>query len=274
MPTFPNEIWPAEAAVEALDGTTDPLTGLPYIAKGTGPTSVPSLEVQYNRRERRLNAILAGWRQGMVVDEGGLEIGVYPIQYTLGGQRRAFDGASGVAVPQNATKVVYLDNLGLLILADTWPADLTEYLPLAVVDTHDGRTEIDDARGLTSFHVPSLESAQERDGRLITAYCAAVGANQSDATIFAYDPPEDLTLVEVQVYCTAVAASASVNVKENGVSVLASPATPSAGAIVKPAVADAAISGANNLTVHVTTNGTGSMANLSVSLLFKAPLTA
>jgi hypothetical protein len=153
MPTYPNEIWPADAAAEALDGTTDALTGLPYIAKGTSPTSVPTLEVQYNRREQRCNAILASWRQGMVIDEGGFKIGVYPIQYTLGGEHKSFDGATGVAVPTDAAKMVYLNSANTLVLADAWPVDLTTFLPLATVDTHNGQTTITDARGYAVFRV-------------------------------------------------------------------------------------------------------------------------
>jgi len=48
---YPNEVWPAETTVLQVDGTTDIRTGLPFIAKGTGPTSSPSYEVQYNRRQ-------------------------------------------------------------------------------------------------------------------------------------------------------------------------------------------------------------------------------
>jgi hypothetical protein len=153
MSTYPDETWPADAAIEALDGTTDDATGLPYIAKGTSPTSVPSLEVQYNRREQRSNLILAGWRQGMVVDEGGFKIGVYPISYTLGGVRKTFNGATGGSVPQNAAKVAYLDAAGSLVLADAWPADMNSFLPLATVDTHDGQMLVMDARVFTVFRV-------------------------------------------------------------------------------------------------------------------------
>lgn len=270
MPTYPNEAWPADAVVEALDGGTDLLTGLPYIAKGTGPTSVPSLEVQYNRREQRLNAILAGWRQGMVVDEGGFKIGVYPISYTLGGARRAFNGASGVAVPQNAVKVVYLDSSGTLIVGDTWPADVTAFLPLAIVDTFDNPIAIEDARVLTAFHVPSLEASGFNDRRTVTAFCASVGAGQPGTQVFAYDPPADLILEEVQVYCTAASASVSVDVKQGVTSMLSAPATPSSGSIVKPAIADASLSAANTLAVYVTTDGSGSASNLTVTMLLKA----
>jgi hypothetical protein len=264
MTTYPSEAWPADTAVEALDGTTDAGTGLPYIAKGTGPTSVPSYEVQYNRRQERLSKILAGWRQGMVVDEGGLKIGVYPIDFTLGGARRSFAGASGVSVPDEASKVVYLDSVVTLQIADAWPADLTAFLPLAIVEASNGQMTVWDRRGFTAFQVPAV--AQDR--HVVTAHRASVSTSQSDVEVFEFDPPADLTLEEVQVYCSAVTATASVDVKEAGASVLSAPATPAAGAVVKPAVSDGAVSGDNTLTIHVTTDGTGSITNLSVTLLF------
>lgn len=269
---FPNEVWPADAAVEALDGTMDQRTGLPYIAKGTAPTSVPSFEVQYNRAQQRLRGILAGWRQGMVVDEGGLSIGVYPIRFMLGGTQRSFPGASGVSVPDDSEKVVYLDGAATLQVADYWPGDVTSFLPLAIVSAADGQMEIVDVRGYAAFRVPSLEATSVRDRRVMTAHAAVVGGNQADAAIFAFDPAADLTLEEVQVYCTAVSASASVQVKKADSSVLAAAAVPLAGTVVKPAVADANISASNPVSVRVTTDGAGSISDLAVTLFFKAAL--
>ena len=106
--TYPDEIWPSDADVEALDGATDERTGLPYVAKGTGPTSVPTYEIQYNRRQQRQNQILATWRQGMVVDEGDLKIGVYPIDFVIDGVWKIFSGASEVSIPDDSTRIVYL----------------------------------------------------------------------------------------------------------------------------------------------------------------------
>lgn len=272
--TYPNETWPPDATVEALDGTTDAATGLPYIAKGTGPTSVPSYEVQYNRRQQRLNRVLGGWRQGMVVDEGSLKIGVYPIDFTVGGSRKSYDGATGISIPDDSTKVVYLDSSATLQTADDWPSDITTFLPLAVVEASNGQLSIEDRRVLTVFQVPSLEASGVRDRRMVTAHCASVGSSQTDAEVFEFDPPEDLTLEEVQVYCTATAATAGVDVKEGGTSVLSSSATPAAGAVVKPTISDGNISASNNVTVQVTTNGTGSITDLTVTLLFKAALSS
>ncbi len=272
--TYPNEIWPPDAEVEALDGTTDEQTGLPYLAKGTGPTSVPSYEVQYNRRQQRQSRILRTWRQGMVVDEGDLNIGVYPIDFMIGGVSKSFLGASGVSIPDDSTKVVYLDDTATLQTATYWPNDVTTFLPLASVTTSNGQMSIEDRRSLAAFRVPSVEASEVRDRRVVTAHRGSVGANETGTEIFEFDPPEDLTLEEVQVYCTATAATASVDVKEGGTSVLSAAATPTAGSVVKPTVSDGDISADNNVTVHVTTNATGSITDLAVTLLFKAALAA
>jgi|GEM_PF-1110856 len=264
MATYPSEAWPSSSVVQLLDGTTHQATGLPYIAKGTGPTSDPSYEEQYNRRQARLNSILASCRQGMVVDEGDLDIGVYPVEYTIGGVRKSFTGSSGVSMTDDSTKVVYLDSSATLQTADSWPTDVTTFLPLAQVVAADGSLTITDKRVLTVFHVPSP------DRRIITAHKSSVTSSQADVEVFEFDPSENLTLEEVQVYCTAVVATASVDVKEGGTTVLSSAATPAAGLVVKPTISDGSIASANNVTVHVTTDGSGSITDLTVMLVFAA----
>lgn len=155
--TYPDEAWPADAAVEALDGTTDARTGLPYVAKGTGPTSVPTYEVQYNRRQAREASILAAVRELQVVDEGGLNVGVYPGQYRLGGADKAFDGATDRAVFDDDTSFVYLDSANTVqIVTDAtgWPADKTSFVPLAEVTAAGGDiTAIADVRNRAHTHV-------------------------------------------------------------------------------------------------------------------------
>ena len=117
MPTYPNEMFPVEATTLALNGQVDLATGLPYLARGINANSQPSYEVQYNRRQQRLNGILGALRQGMVVEEGGLVIGVYPIAYTIGSTRKSFDGATGVAVADDITHKVYIDSSNMLQVA-------------------------------------------------------------------------------------------------------------------------------------------------------------
>lgn len=262
MSSYPNEVWPAETTVLGVDGTIDAATGLPFIAKGTGPTSSPTYEIQYNRRQMRENAILAACRQGMVVDEGNLHIGAYPLEYTLLGARRSFPGATGVVVPDGVQRVVYLGSSASLQVAAAWPSDLSSYLPLAEVTTVNGTMSIVDRRACTLFQVPVGR-------RYLTAFNALVAGNQNGVEVFEFDPAEAVLLEQVQVFCTGAAATASVDVRQAGSSLLSSPASPVAGAVVKPAVATAAVAAGQGLTVHVTTNSTGSISNLHVTLVLR-----
>lgn len=270
MPTYPNEIWPGDAVIQALDGTTDSATGLPYIPKGTSPSSTPTYEIQYNRRLHRLNQILGTWRQGMVVDEGDLNIGAYPMEYTLGGVRRSFAGYTGRVIPDDTTKLVYLNTTGSMVVADSWPSDLTSYLPLAVVTASDGSLSIQDLRPRAAYHVPSLEKSGFQDRRVVSAHCQSVVSSASDIELFAFDPREDLTVEEIQVYCRAVSSTATVDIKAGGSTLLSSPVTPSAGSIVKATLSTATIADHENITVHATTDGSGSIGDLSVTLMMKA----
>ena len=168
--TYPKEAWPGDSSVEGLDGTTDPSTGLPYIAKGTNPSSTPSYQVQYQRREQRENRTLGPWRQGQVVDEGSLDVGVYPVDYTLGGVRKHFAGATSQAVADDSTKYVYLDSDNAVQIQDAFPSDLTTFLPLAKVTASGGVLTIEDRRVWTAFGVP--EFTQSIDGASLSAELA------------------------------------------------------------------------------------------------------
>lgn len=267
MATYPSEIWPAEAAVRELDGSMDLSTGLPYIAKGTGPLSSPSYEVQYNRREQRLNRIVAAWRSGMVVDEGGLKIGVYPIRFTIDGQRREFSGATGISVPDDVARVVYLDSEGALQIESAFPLNPASFLPLASIQTAGGTLAIVDRRVEAAFHVPSLEASTAHERRIVTAHRAAVGADESDTVVFAFEPERELRLEAVQVFCSAAATAASVEVRQAGESLLAAAAIPLGGQIVKPSVARHEINAEDPVTIHVTTDSGGNISNLSVTLV-------
>lgn len=144
--TYPNEVYATDATIEALDGTVDVQTGLSYVAKGVGPNSAPSYEVQYNRRLVRQNSVLVAARHGMVVDEGSLNIGVYPIIYQLGGQAKSFDGATNQPVPDDAIRVVYIDSANALQIQSLFPSDTTAHLPLATVTANAGSLTIIDER--------------------------------------------------------------------------------------------------------------------------------
>ena len=150
---YPNETYPADQTILSLDGAIDADTGLPYIAKGVGPNSSPSYELQYNRRLWRQNRILAAMRGGMVVDEGSLMIGVYSLTYMLGGARKTFDGATAQPIPDDATRKVYLDVDNMLNIAADFPTDLTSFVPLATVVTASGSVTITDERVAILFAV-------------------------------------------------------------------------------------------------------------------------
>ena len=155
--TYPNEIWPSDVSVEQLDGTTDQRTGLPYIAKGVGPTSTPTYEVQYNRRLQRKNAMLAHANQGRVVDEGGLWIGVYALDATIDGVAVHFAGATDQACTDEVTNYVYVDSTGALQVvtaATGWPSEVGTYVPLAEVTCSGGDiTAMLDVRGRGGYAV-------------------------------------------------------------------------------------------------------------------------
>ncbi|MEE9293512.1 MAG: hypothetical protein V3W34_00905 [Phycisphaerae bacterium] len=161
QPTYPNEAYPADTTVLALDGTVDVETGLPYIAKGVGPNSTPTYEIQYNRRLLRQNQILVAVRQGMVVDEGSLKIGVYPISYRLGGSAKWFPGATSQAVPDDSVRSVYIDSSNALQIQSVSPQDETIFLPLATVTTSAGSmTIVDDRPGVLVEVAPVGPSAK------------------------------------------------------------------------------------------------------------------
>lgn len=106
----------------------------------------------------------------------------------------------------------------------------------------------------------------------VPAHRSSVASGQADVEVFEFTAPADLTLVGVQVHCSAVTATASVNVKEAGVSVLTGAVTPVANSVANGTISDSAIASGAAVTVHVTTDGTGTITNLTVTLIFAAAI--
>lgn len=143
--SYPTQVWPSTATVEALNGTTDSTTGLPYIAVGTSPSSTPSLRVQIDRRWARQNEILASANAMRVVKVADLAIGAFPGFFRLAGTNYEYDGETSVASdPSNGTDLsdgddtyyVWMDSTEALRMAPDgtgWPGDMTTYVPLAEV---------------------------------------------------------------------------------------------------------------------------------------------
>lgn len=100
-----------------------------------------------------------------------------------------------------------------------------------------------------------------------------IGTGLTDAELAEKAPSKDYIIEDVSVYCTATAATASVDAKVAGTTVLQSEVTPSANAVVEGnLVSDReARHGAagDAITVDVTTDGTGTITDLRVEVVYR-----
>lgn len=142
----PTPTYPADSVVLALDGTTNPDTGLEYIPKGTGPGSAISYEIRYNRDRQRFNQQLKRLNELSAWIDGALTIGVFAGEYRLGGVLKTYAGSSANAIADASTKKVYLDSSNLLQVAAAYPGDETTFYPIATVTAAGGAitTVVDD----------------------------------------------------------------------------------------------------------------------------------
>jgi len=476
----PTEQWPTDATIVALDGTTDGDTGLPYVAKTTNPSSTPSLEVQFNRRLHRQNAMLATINACRVVQVDDTHIGVFGGRFRIGSADLQYSGQGSIAIASDDVWYVYLDansddgsNDVVQVVTDAtgWPADKALYIPLAevtmaaseitgIVDVRDlaifsagntvsvsqitgvtdanilvasgttltaaamsgdatiantgavtigasaittgkiaagavttakiaasaitateiaagavgtselatdavtnvkiatgavdadelatsavisakiaagavttakiatsaitagqiaadaivtvgiingavgtaklgqdittaGKAILDDANaaaqrttlGLGAMATKATVATTDIDNnavtvaklatavmdrRIVQAHRSIISGDVTNEELFEFDPPTDMTLEEVQAYCSDVGVGATVDVMEAGTTVLSSPISLSSGAIVKGTVSDSAISASNNITVVITITGSHTIYDITVTMIFKA----
>jgi hypothetical protein len=128
---------------------------------------------------------------------------------------------------------------------------------------------VDLTGGKLLFYMAGVGAGENiKDRKIVTASKASVAISQTAAEVFQYTVPENASLVSVRVYCTATAATASVDVKNQGATVLTGVVTPVAGSDVAGALTGgaAALTAADVLTVLVTTNGSGTITDLQVVL--------
>jgi len=158
---YPSETYPSTSTINALNGTVDSATGLAFIPFQASPSSNPPLRTQIDRRFDREVKILAAWSQGRVVATATNRIGVFPLDYTLNGARAHYAGGTGLgATPfaSNGTYYVYIDAANALQIVASgtgWPADITQYVPLAeVVIASAAVSSITDRRPWCAFTVP------------------------------------------------------------------------------------------------------------------------
>lgn len=178
------EAYPANGVVDALNGTTDARTGLPYISSGIGPTDSPTYLEQLDRTSQRLYKRLDP--EGIVgqSDAGALKVIVYAIKYVLGGAQKTYAGADNQTVADNTTNYVYLNASNALVINNTgYPVDITTFLPLATVVTLSGViTTITDDRGYCGHVVPqntttSSTGTSSQSWLTDSGNAAAVGRN-------------------------------------------------------------------------------------------------
>ena len=102
----------------------------------------------------------------------------------------------------------------------------------------------------------------------LQAHKSSVGTGQADVEIYQIDCPVVGLIHHIQIYCTAIVATASVVVKKNGAAIIAA-TTPVAGtpSIVVPT--DSFVNSGDDLTVHVTTDATGTFTDLSIAIIIK-----
>jgi hypothetical protein len=104
--------------------------------------------------------------------------------------------------------------------------------------------------------------------KIVESVKASVAISQADVEVFQYTVPETASLVGVRAYCTALAGTPSVDVKNQAASVLTGVISLVAGADTAGVLTGgaAALTATNVVTVHVTTDGDDTVTDLTVVL--------
>jgi hypothetical protein len=118
----------------------------------------------------------------------------------MNGSLQQFGGATGIDASGDGTKVVYIDQNGLLQVAALWPGEDVSFMPLAELVVDGPTVSITDARTYAAFRVGS-EAALWRLGRQLQLSVADAGADR-DVTIQVADAAGTPTagLVEVHAW--------------------------------------------------------------------------
>lgn len=118
-----------------------------------------------------------------------------------------------------------------------------------------------------------MDSAGYATWKVLTAPIGTTATGQTSLEVDEFRPGHDFEIESAEVYCTATAATASVNVLIGSTSVLSAQMTPSAGARVagtlSTTIANRRGSATDNIVVQYTTNGTGSITNGKVRITYR-----
>jgi len=163
--TFPTPAALSTTAADALSGTTHERTQMNYLAKGTSPTSTPTLAQQYFRLERQVRQLLSMCAAGMCRKTDTLEVGAAPFRYRKSdGTDAHFEGGTLALTASNTNYVYLLHSTNALTKSTTsFPVDKTTFTPLAefVCDGSDITTSDEDAdrRGLALYQCNASSSS-------------------------------------------------------------------------------------------------------------------
>jgi len=130
-----NPIYPDITAAEAdaLSGVVDAATGIRHLLKNANDATTPT---HYTRVMQQLAQLMAtlGRIGGMVIDLGGLNVGVFACEYRIGATEKSFAGTATQALTASAVNYLYLDaDQTLKISTTAWPAG--DHLRLAKATT-------------------------------------------------------------------------------------------------------------------------------------------
>lgn len=119
------------------------------------------------------------------------------------------------------------------------------------------------------IHLRGDQSAHREQYFMFSLKEDAVAVSQSDAKLASFQAPFGFTISEVCVHCSAVVATASVDVKEATTSILSSAITPVADTNTLGTISDGVIADNAAVNIHVTTDGSGEITDLVVTLTCK-----
>ena len=201
--TTPSEVYPPDATINALAGTTEPASGFDYLTIAEAPYYTTELKEQY--RLQQLLAPVIGLR---VADEGGIKFGVYPGKFFDGRALRTYQGATDQSLTDDDTNYVYLTAGGTLTVNTTGFPDqaTTPHIKLATVVCASG-----DITGLTDHRCEHVFAVPRAIGRrAIIAQWGTDYATKKSITIPAGVGLRSGVVRSVKAYCSsAVTASDS-----------------------------------------------------------------
>lgn len=130
-PALPNLSDPTAVA---LSDVVDPKTGIRHIQRGANSASSPPLFTRHTQLHEYVFELLSRFGGGCV-HLGGLNVGVYAVEYKIGATDKSFAGVATQALTPSATNYLYLDNdQTLKISTSAWPGG--DHFRIAKVTTN------------------------------------------------------------------------------------------------------------------------------------------